>query len=69
MVMPNTIPTAAAIYDTIMRAAERQLATTGEARDIIAAGLEAKLRALVAQIAGNAANPIEAMCEDLASGS
>lgn len=51
-------PDAHRVYDMIQAAAERQLATTAEARAIIAAGLEPALRSLVTQIAANAANPI-----------
>jgi hypothetical protein len=52
------------VYAAILQAADRQLATTPEARVIFAAGLELQLRSLIQQIAGNAANPIANLIED-----
>jgi len=51
-----------------MRAAERQLATTSEARELMAAGFERQLRSLIEQVAGNAANPLADAIEDLLAG-
>lgn len=57
-------PSAARVYEAIMAAAERQIATAAAARPIIDAGCERALHALVTQIAANAANPIADMLED-----
>lgn len=57
-------PNAARIYEMIMRAAERQIATAAVAQPIIAAGLEDALQSLMAQIAANAANPLADLFED-----
>ncbi len=59
-----TPPTAARIYDLIMAAAERQLATAEVAAPIRDADLEDAFLALMAQIAANAANPIADLLED-----
>lgn len=57
-------PTGSDIFLAIMSAASHQLATTGEAKAIQAAGLGDALVSLIEQIAGNAANPIAMMIED-----
>jgi type IV secretory pathway VirB2 component (pilin) len=56
--------TAQQIMVTIMARAERQLATTREAKAIVAAGLERELRSLIEAIAGNSAQVIEGQIED-----
>lgn len=61
---PPALASASRIYELIMRAAERQIATSSLARQILASGNEHALRALVAQIAANAANPIADLLED-----
>lgn len=53
------------VRDRIMHAADRQIATSSIARAIEAAGLGPQLRALVEQIAANAANPIACDVEDV----
>jgi hypothetical protein len=56
--------TAQDVHARILQAAGRQIATSELARAIDAAGLGAQLRALVEQIAANAANPIACDVED-----
>lgn len=63
-VLVPAAPSAARIYELIMAAAERQIATADVARPIIDAGVESALHALMAQIAANAANPIADLLED-----
>lgn len=56
--------TAAHVYDAILGAAARQIATSPEGARILAAGLGEELRVLVDQIAANSANPIADAAED-----
>jgi hypothetical protein len=56
--------TATTVYELIMAAAVRQFATAEEKPDIVAAGLEEKVMALIQKIAANCANPIENLHED-----
>jgi hypothetical protein len=56
--------TAHDIQARIAHAATRQIATSDLARAIDSAGLGDQLRALIAQIAANAANPIACDIED-----
>lgn len=57
-------PDARRVYEMILAAAERQLATAACAAVIRDAGLESALRDIVQQIAANAANPIADAIED-----
>lgn len=55
------------VYEAILRAAERQVATAEVARRIVAAGLRDDLVALLTQVAANAANPISVAASDATS--
>jgi len=57
---------AAQVYESILRAARRQIATTPEGAAIASAGLAGELWSLLEKIAGNAANPIADAAEDAA---
>ncbi len=61
---PTTL-TAHDVHDRIMQAAAHQIATSELARAIDQAGLGDQLRALVEQIAANAANPLACDVEDV----